>query len=667
MFLLNKWRRRKKSDGGGGKGDGAAGDGAKKSPDREDDLKKKNEEKMEETVVVVDFRGISVQVLVDIVEGVQEGTIAEEVDLVVASDGRTLRLIEEDENDESKAIVRSPFTVGDFSISKSDFEAKKREDWSTEDISQYVVLPACAERRCIYLDLYNDGQVSLEEYKGTFVSQARKQRFSDMVGALATHFEEGGKDLKNSFVWLDLFCANQPLLSDAELEPKVRDATEKLLREGLHTALQKFDDLVIFLGSWDGPAPLTRAWCIWEIYGALKGEKKFEVLLNAGEQERFLDSLRAGSYRGVLDSIIGLDGASATCFREEDLQLIRNAVAELERGWVNVNAAVKQELARWLQNSLESYINDKREKLEEKGEDASPEEWLDLAGIQSKGAQLIIGYGGHQKAMKFLQGAIESNERLGVEDFGFFNRCGFIFYEMGWCLQCIGDLNNSENTYKRSIESFESAISNANANDAVLTAERGLILAEGDLGLIMEKKGDYEEAVEILESAVEKYTKFGPSAQLSAFLHGLGGPLMSLKRYEKAEEYLLRALEMKRQVYPPKHPSLATTLNDLVITARARGRPSEARVYAREALDISIENIGEETQMTVLAQINLTACMQECESWDEASLLAEATVALALNVLGEEHQLTKLAKIHKEQVQNKQRPHPIEENGVLAS
>ncbi|GBG34506.1 Kinesin light chain 3 [Hondaea fermentalgiana] len=110
---------------------------------------------------------------------------------------------------------------------------------------------------------------------GTFVSQARKCRFHDLVAALEDHF---GQDADAAFVWLDLFCATQPLLTsaDKDLPPKVVSAR---------------NHAVIFSDRWDVPAPLQRAWCVWKVMGAITQAQSFQVAFAPGQKQAFVQAL----------------------------------------------------------------------------------------------------------------------------------------------------------------------------------------------------------------------------------------------------------------------------------------------------------------------------------------------------------------------------------------
>ena len=48
---------------------------------------------------------------------------------------------------------------------------------------------------------------------------------------------------------------------------------------------------VLVLQPWDAPVPLTRSWCLWEIYSTLDGGAELHVLLSPAQREAFQEAL----------------------------------------------------------------------------------------------------------------------------------------------------------------------------------------------------------------------------------------------------------------------------------------------------------------------------------------------------------------------------------------
>ncbi|GBG30435.1 Kinesin light chain 3 [Hondaea fermentalgiana] len=186
-----------------------------------------------------------------------------------------------------------------------DADPKPRQDWSTEVVAEHVVLALTK---------------SLPQAHST---SARKCRFQDLVAALEDHFLA-----KTPFIWLDLFCANQPLLisADEDLPPKVVSARNQCLTHGSYRAIGRFGSAVIFFDRWDVPAPLQRAWCVWEIMGAITRAQSFQVVFAPG-QEQILVQVLLEDVDGLATVMADNNNMrNAECWKKEDKEMIDKAI-----------------------------------------------------------------------------------------------------------------------------------------------------------------------------------------------------------------------------------------------------------------------------------------------------------------------------------------------------
>ena len=59
------------------------------------------------------------------------------------------------------------------------------------------------------------------------------------------------------------------------------------------SAIGRFGRTVMVLSPWHDPIPLTRAWCLFEIYCTVKTGSRFEVAMSASEREAFLTAMES--------------------------------------------------------------------------------------------------------------------------------------------------------------------------------------------------------------------------------------------------------------------------------------------------------------------------------------------------------------------------------------
>lgn len=220
---------------------------------------------MGKVAFICNFKGVSVAWLDAFANDIRTGALASGVELVVLQGGATGRVIE---RSDSRVLVDMPY-VGKQEVPLDQVRVKGREAWDTEDVCEYVVKDHAVmmRRKQVYTEVINRKHVG-QPFKGAFVSQARRTSFMGLVAALKAHFAKA--DHTHSYVWLDIFCANQALLCDTRADKEVQSARNALLGSGLHEAIAKFDDLLVYFDHWNAPTPLSRAWCVWELYGAAR-------------------------------------------------------------------------------------------------------------------------------------------------------------------------------------------------------------------------------------------------------------------------------------------------------------------------------------------------------------------------------------------------------------
>ena len=75
------------------------------------------------------------------------------------------------------------------------------------------------------------------------------------------------------------------------------------------------------LSPWDAPVPLSRAWCLWELYCTTKGGSRFSVCLGPAELAEFeREAMQSGT--AVLDAFGDIDVAKAEASDPADLAMI---------------------------------------------------------------------------------------------------------------------------------------------------------------------------------------------------------------------------------------------------------------------------------------------------------------------------------------------------------
>lgn len=243
---------------------------------------------------------------------------------------------------------------------------------STADVCRDVVLPQTAEGRCALLDQLR-GQCApdgapLVAPATVFVSHSWRFDFAltagvceDVAAQLEAERRTGGTATARSarrwrrhhrvrrhdrqrqgpagpsYFWLDLVVNSQHGTATRPFEWWCTTFTQSIGRIG-HVAL--------VLAPWDDPVPLTRAWCLWEIFSAFVSDARLTIHVPKAQQSAFLRTLveRPSAVAEVLTNV-NAERAEATNPTDRDMIF---AAIQAERGFGRINLTIKEQLRVWL-------------------------------------------------------------------------------------------------------------------------------------------------------------------------------------------------------------------------------------------------------------------------------------------------------------------------------
>ena len=241
---------------------------------------------------------------------------------------------------------------------------------TTSDVCHRIVKPLTQNKQCSYCDYITDKQhQALSQHnwwahtpgKGepivgvaqVFVSHAWAYTFLDIVEALEYHFrnKSGNKKANNQaiFLWFDVFSVNQHYSIDVDFH---------WWTTTFQKAIQEFGHTVMVFAPWHNPIPLTRAWCLWELYCTVSTETKFEVALNRKEQEDFFDNVVKDTDGSIAKMLATIDVEKSSCYNPEDKDRIFRAV-RANVGFNKLNSVVLDRMRKWVLHVTEQAVEDK--------------------------------------------------------------------------------------------------------------------------------------------------------------------------------------------------------------------------------------------------------------------------------------------------------------------
>jgi eukaryotic-like serine/threonine-protein kinase len=158
------------------------------------------------------------------------------------------------------------------------------------------------------------------------------------------------------------------------------------------------------------------------------------------------------------------------------------------------------------------------------------------------------------------------------------------------------------------------------------------------LGRVLEERGSYTEAIDVLEDAERLYSSREPvSSDLAATLRELFNTHFYAGHLDVADQIGQRALEMTKQVHGDRHALVAEDLINLGAVRFERGQYTEAEGYYRQALAITESWYGGEHYKTASNLTMLGRSLQLQKRLDEARDVLTRAVTIQERVFGLNH------------------------------
>lgn len=157
------------------------------------------------------------------------------------------------------------------------------------------------------------------------------------------------------------------------------------------------------------------------------------------------------------------------------------------------------------------------------------------------------------------------------------------------------------------------------------------------LGLVLERKGEYPEAAELLNEVVDlcrrKEGTDGPNYLVA--LHNLAGVLIDAGDLSGAEKMERETLETKRRIMGNDHPELFYSLNNLGWILLQRGDWKSAGPFLRENIELVRKAFGDQSHKMVYALKNWGLFLQEKEDYADAEKIFKQALELAKQTTGD--------------------------------
>lgn len=486
---------------------------------------------------------------------------------------------------------------------------------TSTDVCEQFIKPATEATRCSYCELLQTHRSDAVGVATVFISHAWKYAFLDVLDALRSHFVTQ----PDVIIWFDLFSNNQH-----ETAIHGFDWWSNTFKSAIAT----FGHTVMVFAPWDNPIPLTRAWCLWELYCTIETKSLFEVALSPSQRQRFLTDIASdGAARSINRMFATITCEKSECFSEQDKEHIFHAV-QATVGFAGVNAMIFKRLREWVTDVTKAEL--------EKETNAHRREALmsNLAGIYDslgkydKAEALLV------ECLALRRGSHGENHPSTLQSMnnlaGLFNRQG--------------RYDQSENMYVDCLTRMRAHLGNDDPDT---------LTCMSNLAAVYDSQGKYEQAEGIYQECLAKCRVIlgDKHPDTLAAMNNLAAVLDSLGKLDQAEAMYAQCLPLLRSELGDNHPNTLSTINNLASIYDAQGKLIQAEPFYEECLIKTRTALGQDHPNTLGSMNNLAALYFKQNKLPQALELYQDCLDKMQRVLGDAHPdvltvLNSLAVLH---------------------
>lgn len=210
---------------------------------------------------------------------------------------------------------------------------------------------------------------------------------------------------------------------------------------------------------------------------------------------------------------------------------------------------------------------------------------------------------------------------------------------VGTCYNDVGSLYLAKGDYGQALEYLEQAMEIR--ENSLGTTDSALATTYNNLGLVYENIGNYDKATEFLRKAkdicMEVYGKDNPKTASS--LDNLGLAYRGKEDFDMALQCHLGAARVFENVLGPEHPDTASSYNNAGLAFEKIGQYDKAMDYHQRALAVRMMILGPDHPDTSYSLVNIGCVYHKQKDFEQALKCYFKALRIQEKALGQKHPL----------------------------
>ncbi|KAJ3039182.1 Kinesin light chain 3 [Rhizophlyctis rosea] len=436
---------------------------------------------------------------------------------------------------------------------------------TTEDVCNKFVHPLTSPGRSLCSHLVEEAsKVSTVDLANYFISHPWKYPFLTVVDAIQSFFTSEGLTATDPIIWFDVFSL--PQHGRQQL-----DTT--WLKRVFINAIANIGNVVMVLAEWSKPFPLTRTWCLFELFACNITNSTFFVAMPQDELSAFHDTVpqEPDLFYDQIEFVTKSKAENSTAAEKADLDAIRNLV-----GFDDLDRAVIKIFVQWLVEQFRAQLELQERKADEFEEfEYGFRDWRFSIGAVYKGRAM------YAEAKRSFIGSMVMRERW----FGHQHPSTIIcLHQLARVYVLEGRYEDAESLYIDGLERAQEALGGKDAPDM-------LFLHHG-IGIFYACWGKQEVADAWFQRCAGKSVTISTAVSRTKFLAGnTSGD--SVKVEEMLESLVSDSVETATEGLRANHLETLTALNHLATIYHWLGNTTKAMQLLNDLTIQASDNLGD--------------------------------------------------------------------------
>jgi tetratricopeptide (TPR) repeat protein len=210
----------------------------------------------------------------------------------------------------------------------------KTAGMTTQNVCDTIVKPVTASDKCSFCQYQQRVNPSVISKANVFISHAWQYNFGYVMETLKDYFEE----TPDIFIWFDVMSNNQHEATNRTFEWWINS---------FKSAIKEIGRTVMVLTPYNDPIPLTRGWCIWELYCTIDTQTTFEVAMSSASEEAFINDVESNPTDAINSMIAKIHCDRSKCSEENDQVQIHTAIMQTV-GFTALDARIFERMRNWI-------------------------------------------------------------------------------------------------------------------------------------------------------------------------------------------------------------------------------------------------------------------------------------------------------------------------------